>query len=64
VIQTFKAEGILETRRGAILIRNHDALAARSCLCNDAVKAHFDEVLRGVYPGDESEAKSASRGPK
>jgi hypothetical protein len=64
VIQTFKAEGILETRRGAILIRNHDALAARSCLCNDAVKAHFDEVLRGVYPSDESEAKSASRGPK
>ena len=55
VIQTFKAEGILETRRGAILIRNQDALAARSCLCNDAVKAHFDEVLRGVYP-DETKA--------
>ena len=55
VIQTFKAEGILETRRGAILIRNQDALAARSCLCNDAVKAHFDEVLRGVYP-DETNA--------
>ena len=55
VIQAFKAEGILETRRGAILIRNPDALAARSCLCNDAVKAHFDEVLRGVYP-DETNA--------
>ena len=55
VIQTFKAEGILETRRGAILIRNQDALAARSCLCNDAVKAHCDEVLRGVYP-DETNA--------
>lgn len=52
VIQTFKAQGILETRRGAILIRNHDALAARSCLCNDAVKAHFGEVLRGVYPAE------------
>ncbi|MDO8982016.1 MAG: Crp/Fnr family transcriptional regulator [Afipia sp.] len=64
VIQTFKSESILETRRGAILIRNHDALAARSCLCNDAVKAHFDEVLRGVYPSDESEAKSASERPK
>jgi hypothetical protein len=54
VIQTFKAEGILETRRGAILIRNHDALAGRSCLCNDAVKAHFDEVLLGVYPTAEN----------
>jgi len=50
VIQTFKAEGILETRRGSILVRNADALRTRSCLCNDAVKNHFEEVLRGVYP--------------
>jgi hypothetical protein len=53
VIQTFKAEGVLETRRGAILVRNRDALAIRACLCNDAVKSHFEEVLRGVYPTDE-----------
>ncbi|MBS0529715.1 MAG: Crp/Fnr family transcriptional regulator [Proteobacteria bacterium] len=53
VIQTFKAEGVLETRRGAILVRNRDALAIRACLCNDAVKGHFEEVLRGVYPTDE-----------
>jgi len=50
VIQTFRAEGILETRRGSILVRNADALRIRSCLCNEAVKNHFDEVLRGVYP--------------
>ena len=50
VIQTFKAEGILETRRGAILVKNADALRSRSCLCNEAVKNHFEEVLRGVYP--------------
>ncbi|MCR6733718.1 MAG: Crp/Fnr family transcriptional regulator [Afipia sp.] len=56
VIQTLKAEGILETRRGAILIRNPDALAIRSCLCNEAVKNHFEEVLRGVYPTDENGA--------
>ena len=54
VIQTFKAEGILETRRGAILIRNDTALGARSCLCNEAVKAHFEDVLRGVYPSEEA----------
>ena len=53
VIQTFKAEGILETRRGAILVRNRDALTARACLCNDAVKSHFEEVLRGVYPNED-----------
>ena len=53
VIQTFKAEGILETKRGALLVRSIDALRARSCLCNDTVKRHFDEVLRGVYPDPE-----------
>jgi CRP-like cAMP-binding protein len=53
VIQTFKAEDILETRRGSILVRNPEALKIRSCLCNEAVKAHFEEVLRGVYPDPE-----------
>ena len=50
VIQTFKAEGVLETRRGSILILIRDALQIRACLCNEAVKNHFEEVLRGVYP--------------
>jgi hypothetical protein len=53
VMQTFKAEGVLETRRGAILIRNPSALRIRACLCNEAVKDHFEEVLRGVYPTPE-----------
>ena len=53
VIQTFKAEGTLETRRGSILVRNPEAMRNRSCLCNEAVKAHFEEVLRGVYPDPE-----------
>src|SRR6266403_2342152 len=44
VIQTFRAEGILETRRGSILVRNADALRIRSCLCNAAVTNHFDEL--------------------
>src|SRR4030088_828839 len=50
VIQTFKAEGVLDTRRGSILIRNREALRVRACLCNESVKNHFEEVLRGVYP--------------
>jgi DNA-binding transcriptional regulator YhcF (GntR family) len=56
VIQTLKAEGVLETRRGSILIRNPDALRIRSCLCNDAVKDHFEEVLRGVYPVERNDS--------
>jgi hypothetical protein len=63
VIQTFKAEGVLETRRGAILVRNRDALAIRSCLCNEAVKNHFEEVLRGVYPTDEESAAKPPLSP-
>jgi len=54
VIQTFKAEGVLETRRGAIVVRNREGLQLRACLCNEAVKTHFEEVLRGVYPTAEN----------
>ena len=54
VIQVFKAEGVLETRRGSILVRNREALKARACLCNDSVKNHFEEVLRGVYPTEQA----------
>jgi DNA-binding transcriptional regulator YhcF (GntR family) len=54
VIQTLKSEGILETRRGSILVRNADALRARACRCNESVKDHFEEVLRGVYPTQEA----------
>jgi DNA-binding transcriptional regulator YhcF (GntR family) len=57
VIQSFKAEGVIETRRGSIVVRNPDALKLRSCLCNDAVKTHFEEVLRGVYPTEEAGAR-------
>src|SRR5882724_9843485 len=56
VIQTLKAEGVLETRRGSILVRNPGALRNRSCRCNEAVTAHFEEVLRGVYPTEEATA--------
>jgi CRP-like cAMP-binding protein len=56
VMQTFKAEGILETRRGSILVHNREALQIRACLCNESVKTHFEEVLRGVYPTEESQA--------
>lgn len=62
VVQVFKAEHILETRRGALLVLDYDKLSARACLCNESVKAHFDEVLTGVYPNEEAE--TAGSGPK
>jgi hypothetical protein len=51
VIQMFKARRILATRRGAILILDAAALAARACCCNDWVKKHLDEV-RGAASAD------------
>jgi DNA-binding MarR family transcriptional regulator len=50
VIQTFKAEGLVETRRGSIVVRDPAGLRLRACHCNESVKNHFEEVLRGVYP--------------
>ncbi len=55
VIQTFKAEGILQTRRGSILVSDPEALRSRACLCNEFVKNHFEEVLRGVYPAEAAD---------
>ena len=55
VIQTFKAEGILQTRRGSILVSDPEALRSRACLCNESVKNHFEEVLRGVYPAEAAD---------
>jgi DNA-binding transcriptional regulator YhcF (GntR family) len=63
VIQTFKAEGVLETRRGSILVLNREALRIRACLCNECVKNHFEEVLRGVYPTEEATAVEVGATP-
>jgi hypothetical protein len=52
VIQAFRRDGLLQTRRGALLVTNADALAARACMCNEQVKGHFATVLSGVYPTD------------
>ena len=57
VIQAFKAEGMLETRRGSILVRNPDLLRIKACNCSEAVKSHFEEVLRGVYPTDQDHVR-------
>src|SRR6185295_5765320 len=48
VIQTFKAEGILETRRGSIRALNPGGLRTGSGLCNGAGKGHSGEFLGGV----------------
>jgi Crp-like helix-turn-helix domain len=53
VMARFKDDGILMVRRGHILIRDKARLEARACHCNETVKAHFNDVLKGVYPDSE-----------
>ncbi|WP_293859925.1 Crp/Fnr family transcriptional regulator [uncultured Alsobacter sp.] len=50
VLQKFRAEGVLTTARGSLMVKDKDALIQRSCTCNESVRGHFDRVLRGVYP--------------
>ena len=50
VLQRFKRDGLLRTRRGGIEVLDLDALCARACSCNHQVNAHFEKVLGGVYP--------------
>ena len=49
VILALKEEGIVETRRGAILVRDRAALNRRSCRCDASVVAHFNDVLNNIY---------------
>lgn len=53
VLQALKQRGILETRRGSLYIRDIDELRALACECNESVRAHFDDVLSGVYPVED-----------
>ena len=56
VIQTLKARDVLETRRGGVRVKDMERLRNMACGCNDAVKRHFEDVLAGVYPGEEENA--------
>jgi hypothetical protein len=50
VIGTFKRDGTLAVRRGHLVVRDEPRLRSRSCNCHEAVKHHFNTVLKGVYP--------------
>lgn len=53
VLRTLKQRGILETRRGSLYIRDIDLLRNLACECNNSVRAHFEDVLTGVYPAED-----------
>ena len=53
VLQILKSRGLIELRRGSLVIRDLDGLKSQSCECNQQIQAHFEDVLSGVYPSDE-----------
>lgn len=50
VLARLRADKLLTTRRGLLRICDVPGLEARACDCDDFVRAHFEEVLGGVYP--------------
>jgi hypothetical protein len=56
-MMAFRAEGIIETKRLEFRVIDEPSLRAKSCNCDEAVKTHFSEVLKGVYPVSKTQAR-------
>ena len=54
LLQVFRENGLIQTRRGGLTITDHAGLERRACQCNEVVKQHFSRVLLGVYPRAEA----------
>jgi CRP-like cAMP-binding protein len=66
MIQSLKARGLVATHRGGLTVLDPAGLNALSCGCQDSVRNHFEEVLKGVYPDEAigaAELKSSSQPP-
>jgi DNA-binding transcriptional regulator YhcF (GntR family) len=50
VIQTFKAEGVLDTRRGSILMLNREALRIRACASKTTLKKCYAACIPPKRP--------------
>ena len=56
IISALKLRGIIETRRGTLIVADLERLKSLACGCNDCVRRHFDDVLRGVYPSETEDS--------
>jgi len=55
VIQDLRNRGVIETGRARMGVRDLEGLRHLACECNSATSRHFDDVLKGVYPGEKSD---------
>ena len=58
VVRSFRERGLIEGERGAIVVLDADGLRETACECQESVRRHFDEVLKGVYPDADVDAAS------
>ncbi len=49
-LKDLRTEGLIDTRRGRIVLCDCAGLKALSCPCSEQIAAHFDAVLSGIYP--------------
>lgn len=57
VIRALKDRGLVETRRGSLIVKSVEELNGLACDCQRAVERHFHRVLRGVYPHSFDQAR-------
>jgi len=48
-LRTLQQQGLIQVRRGRIVIVSRQAVEASACECHGAVKRHFEAVLGAVY---------------
>lgn len=48
-LRTLQEQGLIQIRRGRIIIKSRPAMEEASCECHGAVKRHFEAVLGAVY---------------
>ena len=56
VIAGFKRDGMIDVGWKQIEVLDMDKMLATACTCNEQVKHHFHQVLRGVYPDGTDQA--------
>lgn len=57
VFRELRDDGVIETRRGRIIVHKTNRLRSIACECNAAVNRHFEAVLKGVYPNGQKSAE-------
>ncbi|RWR34224.1 Crp/Fnr family transcriptional regulator [Sinirhodobacter populi] len=49
VVGAMRAEGLIATQRGRIVLRDTEGLQKRCCDCSEVIAQHYDAVMSGIY---------------